>query len=325
MKQRKNNSDTKRNRWQVKGLLAVLAVSTVLTGCQAAKTVPKMEKVAQMDDDTISEKMAGFTKSDLVEAWGEPQYELFHNGSLFNLNEEGTYLCVFYEAETDKITTAYLDNSGGVQNFTGTVEEDYETSAVVKIDDNGYWILSSGNLVTVGLNNRDELLDVEVGDKVYVEYFGGVMESMPLQLQNQLHISTIDRAGSFEDVDDALLDVGTLDGVVVELLDVTPTSAKLGILNTTDLEVDYGEDYNIQVFEDGEWHDVPYLVDNWAIPAIGYTTPKNIRVEWDVDWSVLHGELESGKYRIAKSLMDFRGTGDYTTYHYFLEFELPAE
>ena len=326
MKQRRENKrKMKWNRGLVNGFLAAVAVSMVLGGCRGAKSVPKMEKVAEMNDDKIQEKLTGFTKAELIEAWGEPQYELFHNGSLFDLDEEGTYLCVFYEGETDKITTAYLDTSGGVQNFTGTVEEDYETSALVKIDDNGYWILSSGNLVTVGLNNRDELLDVEVGDKVYVEYFGGVMESMPLQLQNQLHISTIDRAGSFEDVDDALLDVGTLDGVVVELLEVTPTSAKLGILNTTDLEVDYGEDYNLQVFADGEWHDVPYLVDNWAIPAIGYTTLKNVRVEWDVDWSVFHGKLKPGKYRIAKHLMDFRGTGDYSTYHYFLEFELPAE
>ena len=221
MKQRRENKrKMKWNRGLVNGFLAAVAVSMVLGGCRGAKSVPKMEKVAEMNDDKIQEKLTGFTKAELIEAWGEPQYELFHNGSLFDLDEEGTYLCVFYEGETDKITTAYLDTSGGVQNFTGTVEEDYETSALVKIDDNGYWILSSGNLVTVGLNNRDELLDVEVGNKVYVEYFGGVMESMPLQLQNQLHISTIDRAGSFEDVDDALLDVGTLDGVVVELLEL---------------------------------------------------------------------------------------------------------
>lgn len=111
---------------------------------------------------------------------------------------------------------------------------------MIKIDDQGYWILGFGDLVTVGLDNGIECLDVEVGDKVYVEYFGGVMESMPLQLANQLHISLIDSAGSLEDVDDALLDMGTMEGVSVELLDVTPTSAKLGILNTSDKEVLYG-------------------------------------------------------------------------------------
>ena len=224
----------------IKVLLTLVSVSMVLGGCQGAKSVPKMEKVAQMDDDKIREKLADFTKEELIDAWGEPEYDLSFNGSLYNLDEEGTYLCVFYEEETDKVTQAYLDTSGGVQNFTGTVEADYETSALIKIDDQGYWILRSGDLVTVGLDNGIECLDVEVGDKVYVEYFGGVMESMPLQLANQLHISLIDRAGSLEDVDDALLETGTMDGVSVELLDVTPTSAKLGILNTSDKEVLYG-------------------------------------------------------------------------------------
>ena len=326
MKQKRmNKSEMKWNRRMVKGLLSVLSVVAVLSGCQGAKSVPKMEKVAKMDDDKINEKLADFSRTDLIEAWGEPAYELFANGSLFEAYEKGTYLCVFYEEETDKVKLAYLDTSGGIQSFTGTVEEDFENSAVVKIDDNGYWILSSGDRVTVGLSNDDELLDVEVGDKVYVEYFGGVMESYPLQLQNLLHISVLESAGKFEDVDEALLAIGPLDGVIVELLDVTPTSAKLGILNTTDLEVDYGEDYNLQVFEDGDWHDVPYLVDNWAVNSIGYMAPKNNRVEWDVDWSVFHGELEPGKYRIVKPIMDFRGTGDFSNYFYTVEFEIPTK
>ncbi len=219
---------------------------------------------------------------------------------------------------------AHTDTSEVIQNFVGTIEEDFEQSAVVRVDD-GYVICSSGNLVTVNLETEDGLLDVEAGDKVYVEYTGAVMESMPLQLMEQLTISVIESAGSFEDVDDALLEAGTLDGVIVELLDVTPTSAKLGILNTTDLEIIYGEDYNLQMYEKDEWTDVPYLIDNWAINSIGYSPTKNIRAEWDVDWTVFHGELGPGRYRIVKPIMDFRGTGDFTNYHYFIEFEIPEE
>ena len=196
---------------------------------------------------------------------------------------------------------------------------------MIKIDDQGYWILSSGDLVTVGLDNGIECLDAEVGDKVYVEYFGGVMESMPLQLANQLHISLIDRAGSLEDVDDALMETGTMDGVSVELLDVTPTSAKLGILNTSDKEVLYGEDYSLQVFKNNDWEAVPYVIENWGFHSIGYSPQKNVRTEWDADWEWLYGKLEPGQYRMVKSFMDFRETGDYTDYHYFIEFEIPEE
>ncbi len=152
------------------------------------------------------------------------------------------------------------------------------------MDDGDYSIHSSGDLVTVDLTKGDERLDVEVGDKVYVEFIGPVMESMPLQLMDQLTISVLENAGAFEDVDEALLTVGTLDGVTVELLDVTPTSAKLGILNTTDLDVQFGEDYNLQVFEEGDWKDVPYLIDNWAVTAIAYRAHKDhfYTVEFDI-------------------------------------------
>ena len=39
----------------------------------------------------------------------------------------------------------------------------------------------------------------------------------------------------------------------------------------------------------------------------------------------IEGKLEPGQYRMVKSFMDFRETGDYTDYHYFIEFEIPEE
>ena len=59
----------------IKVLLTLVSVSMVLGGCQGAKSVPKMEKVAQMDDDKIREKLADFTKEELIDAWGAPEYD----------------------------------------------------------------------------------------------------------------------------------------------------------------------------------------------------------------------------------------------------------
>lgn len=211
-----------------------------------------------------------------------------------------------------------------IMEFTGTVEEDYEGSAVVYIDE-GYDIRSSGDRVTVDLDGGDETIDVEVGDKVYVQYSGAVMESYPLQLQNQVSISIIDSAGAFEDVDEALLDENTLEGVTVTMKEFTPTSAVLEIYNGTDLDIQFGEDYGLQVYEDDNWKDVPYLIENWAITAIAYNAPEGETTEWNVNWETFHGELEPGTYRIVKSIMDFRGTGDYTNYYYDVEFEITEE
>ena len=116
-----------------------------------------------------------------------------------------------------------------------------------------------------------------------------------------------------------------MDGVSVELLDVTPTSATIGILDTSDKEVLYGEDYSLQVFKDNDWEAVPYVIENWWFHSIGYSPQKNIRTEWEADWEWLYGKLEPGQYRMVKSFMDFRGTGDYTEYHYFIEFEISEE
>jgi len=211
-----------------------------------------------------------------------------------------------------------------VYEFTGTVAEDYESSAVVHVDE-GYPIRNSGSRVTVSLNVEDELLDVQVGDKVHVEYKGRIMESMPLQLGDQISISVIESAGDFEDVDDALLEANTLAGVDMTLLDVTPTSAKLSILNTSDMEILYGSDYVLQIFEHGDWHTMPYLVENAAFTSEAYTAVKDQPSEWDVNWEVFHGTLDEGTYRIVKPVMDFRGTGDYKQYYLDVEFTITEE
>ena len=211
-----------------------------------------------------------------------------------------------------------------VYEFTGTIAEDYEKSAVVHVDE-GYPIGSSGTRVTVSLNVDDELLDVQVGDKVHVEYKGRVMESMPLQLDDQISISVIDSAGDFEDVDDALLEANTLEGVEMTLLDATPTSVKLSILNTTDMEILYGSDYVLQIYEQGDWQDMPYLVENAAFTAEAYTAVKDQPSEWEVNWEVFHGVLDEGTYRILKPVMDFRATGDYKQYYLDVEFTITEE
>ena len=50
--------------------------------------------------------------------------------------------------------------------------------------------------------------------------------------------------------------------------------------------------------------------------------PNNAETEWEVNWSRLYGELPAGSYRISKSVMDFRGTGDYDTKTYYAGFDL---
>ena len=89
-------------------------------------------------------------------------------------------------------------------------------------------------------------------------------------------------------------------------------------------ELQTGSYYGLEVLRDGEWiavdllpmeHELAWTMEGWAIPA-------NAETEWEVNWSRLYGELPAGSYRISKSIMDFRGTGDYDTQTYYAGFDL---
>lgn len=39
--------------------------------------------------------------------------------------------------------------------------------------------------------------------------------------------------------------------------------------------------------------------------------PENETVIWRIDWDIVYGKLPAGKYRVGKTVTDFRDTGDY--------------
>lgn len=88
-------------------------------------------------------------------------------------------------------------------------------------------------------------------------------------------------------------------------------------------ELFYESWYRVDRLENGMWVPADYVLPEeqvaWTEEA--YTIPDTRNV--DVDWEWLYGELKPGRYRFCKKVMDFRGTGDYDTYEYTAEFEIP--
>lgn len=113
-----------------------------------------------------------------------------------------------------------------------------------------------------------------------------------------------------------------LEDVYMSVTYATDKGANLVFMNYSDKNMEFGDDYELQMCKDGEWYQVDYIIDNWAFNAIAYMMPKNEPVSMCVDWTHFHGVLPAGQYRIVKSVMDFRGTGDYTTYRLAAEFEV---
>jgi len=100
-------------------------------------------------------------------------------------------------------------------------------------------------------------------------------------------------------------EIGSIDGVVMTVTNVTPEGASLEILNQTDKEILFGDDYELQTWRDGNWYQVDYIIDNWAFEAIGYMTgtdrEQDVPLCLDVTWSYFHGILPAGRYRITKT------------------------
>ena len=89
-------------------------------------------------------------------------------------------------------------------------------------------------------------------------------------------------------------------------------------------ELETGSDYRVLVYKNDAWSPVSYIVDseNLAWDALAYIITKDGVTEMEEDWSYLYGELPKGIYAIEKEVMDFRGSGNYSTALYYAIFEI---
>lgn len=123
-----------------------------------------------------------------------------------------------------------------------------------------------------------------------------------------------------------LMEIEEIWGIILSVKDITPmglTCTQTGGEPTGELQT--GSWYILEKWtqkngwKEVEWqpqkYDVAWTDEAWIIP-------KEDTAEWDVDWEWLYGKLSAGSYRIGKSIMDFRETGDYDTQIYYAEFEI---
>lgn len=90
-------------------------------------------------------------------------------------------------------------------------------------------------------------------------------------------------------------------------------------------DLQYGSDYIIEKLVEDKWVKVEYIIseENIAWTAIAYMIPKEASTaEKQLNWTFFYGELSAGTYRLGKSVMDFRQTGDFDEKMYYAEFTL---
>lgn len=116
-------------------------------------------------------------------------------------------------------------------------------------------------------------------------------------------------------------------GVTLTVEDITSTSVTIKCTqsggNPTG-ELQTGSWYILETWtKEKGWIQMPYIIEGeigWTAEA--WIIPMNDTCEWEVDWEWLYGIVPSGKYRIGKSVMNFRKSGDFDTAIYYTEFEI---
>ncbi|MCM1184770.1 MAG: hypothetical protein NC337_15490 [Roseburia sp.] len=114
-------------------------------------------------------------------------------------------------------------------------------------------------------------------------------------------------------------------GLFFSLKNISPTGATM-VFRQYDATaptgtVQYGDAYTIQMEKDGVWQAVPTVIENYGFNLVAFTLAADETREQEIKWDWLYGALEPGSYRLVKSVMDFRDTGDfdeYTVYAYFI-------
>ncbi len=87
-------------------------------------------------------------------------------------------------------------------------------------------------------------------------------------------------------------------------------------------ELQFGSAFYLMVRQGDVWKMVPVIIDNGAWTMTARKIPMEGSVTFAVDWAWLHGTLPAGKYRLIKEIDDFRGTGNFDTQAYYVEFEI---
>ncbi len=121
--------------------------------------------------------------------------------------------------------------------------------------------------------------------------------------------------------------IDELDGITMQVSSVTAEGATIVCTNSTDKEIVFGDDYELQLWKEGEreWHQVKYTIDDAAFDAIRYSLLPDMSLDWDVNWTYFHGILTAGHYRITKSALVDCGTGDVIKYNLAAEFDVLSD
>ena len=93
-----------------------------------------------------------------------------------------------------------------------------------------------------------------------------------------------------------------VENVSISISDISPSGATVIITDKNPEPYVYGEWFKLQKEINGQWQDVPTVIDNYGFHEIGYIPDTNGEVKFEIDWQWLYGKLPAGNYRLWKEV-----------------------
>lgn len=100
---------------------------------------------------------------------------------------------------------------------------------------------------------------------------------------------------------------------------LTRTGAKFILKNNSDIDVEYGNPYEMEIKKSGEWHKVNVAID-FTMPSFKLKSKE--MVEIDLNWEHGYGNLAIGNYRIIKDINIEQKNGTFETFYVSAEFTI---
>lgn len=107
--------------------------------------------------------------------------------------------------------------------------------------------------------------------------------------------------------------------LIVKENTLTETGATLILKNDSDVDVEYGNPYEIEIKKDGKWHKINVEL-NFTLQA--FILKSKDAKELELNWENGYGKLASGDYRIIKSIDIEKEDRTFDTFYVSAEFTI---
>ncbi len=100
---------------------------------------------------------------------------------------------------------------------------------------------------------------------------------------------------------------------------LTNTGATFILKNDSNVDIQYGEPYEIEIKQDGSWHKINVQLD---FNMIAYELKAKASQEIDINWENGYGALAKGEYRIIKTINIKKEDGTTENSYVIVEFTI---